>query len=227
METPLSKFEHIDVAIGLLTGLVLGCLLCFVFGPLGGLFGGAVAAHAAAAGSQRHRAALQLRIDSPGSLCWDVTVNNVLVGTISDVNFASLEKAVLGDWRVYGAQARNLASVGVRICKLLILTVPIALFWLGLGRIVVDPNGAPSLAECLRAAPGSEIAAAVEHYVTTVMLACAVCICMLAPFASRRLGYQNMFQEKLGEAVRRSVRAVAVGRLVLTPCQLSMSAPGF
>lgn len=225
MKQRLNKLNRADVTIGVLTGVMVGFVASLVFGPLGGFLGGAFAAYTAAAGIQRQRAALQLRIDNPTAINWDVAVNKVHVGTISDAEYAGLEMSVLADWRVHCAQGRNLATVGMRIINMLIFAVPIALFWLALGLVLVDPEAAANVAEALRAAPGSEIVAAVDRYARIAMLAFALGVLMLAFVASPRLGYRNVFRDELGEAVRRRVRAAAVGRLVLTPCQLPARAP--
>lgn len=217
MKNTITKLNLADVTVGFLTGFPVAAFACLLFGGIGGVLG-AVVAFLATTDSQRRRAALQLRIDTPAAFTWEVVINKVRVGSIADCDYAALEKAVHGDWRVYWAQGRNLFKVGVRAAEMLVFAVPVVLFWVALAFIFFDPESAATVAEGLRTAPGSEMVAAVERYATTVTLFLIVTMCLSAMLARTRLGYENMFRAEFGEAVRRSVQVAAVGRLELVPC---------
>lgn len=217
MKNTTTKFNLADVTVGFLTGVPVAAFACLLFGGIGGVLG-AVAAFLASTGSQRQRAAIQLRIDTPASLHWEVVINNVRVGSIADCDYAALEKAVHGDWRVYWAQGRNLVKVGVRAVEMLLFAVPASLFWLALLLVFFNPESAVAVTEGLRAASSSEIVAAVERYTTGVMIVFVLLMGVFVSIASPRLGYENMFRAELGEAVRRRVQAAAQGRLELVPC---------
>lgn len=217
MKKTILQLSAADVAVGALTGLLVAGFASLVFGAIGAVLG-AIAALLAATGSQRKRADLQRRIDAPAPHYWAVVINKVRVGSISDSDYACLEKAVHGDWRVYFAQGRNLFKVCVRAAEMLLFGVPVALFWVALAIIFVDPESAAAVAEGMRAAPAREIVAALERFTTAVMIFLVVIMFLCAMIASPRLGYENMFMVELGEAVRRRVRAAAIGRLELVPC---------
>lgn len=223
MKNTITKLNLADVAVGVLTGVPVAAFACLLFGGIGGVLG-AFVAFLATTGSRRQRAALQLRIDTPAPLNWEVMINKVRVGWIADCDYAALEKAVHGDWRVYWAQGRNLVKVGVRAAEMLVFAVPVALFWVALALVFIDPESAAAVAEGLRAAPGSEIVAAIERYTTGVMIFFVVLMFLFAAIASPRLGYDNMFRTELGEAVRRRVQTAALGRLELVPCPSPVSA---
>jgi len=217
MKNIITKLSLADVTVGFLTGVPVAALAVLVFGDIGGVLGVFVG-FLATTGSQRQRAALQLRIDTPVPLHWEVVINQMRVGSIADCDYAALEKAVHGDWRVYWAQGRNLVKVGVRAVEMLLFAVPAFLFWLALALVFFDPESAAVVAEALRAAPGSEIVAAIERYTTGVIIFFVVLMFLFAAIASPRLGYENMFRVELGEVLRRRVEAAAQGRLELVPC---------
>ena len=216
MKKIIKNLNHADVAIGLLTLLMVAGVAGLALGPLGVVLG-AFAGSLAAGGSQRQRAALQARINAPAQLQWEVMVNNVRVGTITDAEYATLEQAALTDWRVHWAQGRSVVKALVRTGEMLILMVPVALFWLGLAIVFADPEAAIGVVEALRAAPGSEIVTVIDRYARSVMLVFFFALAILALFASPRLGFRNMYREEVGERVRRRVRTAAVGRMVLVP----------
>jgi len=216
MKNTTTKLNHADVAVGVLTGLPIAGFASPLFGALGVIFG-AVVGCLAAGGSKRQRATLQQRIDAPAPMHWDVIINKVRVGSISDSDFAVLEKTVHGDWRVYLAQGHNLLKVGLRAAEMLVFAAPIALFWISMGIVFLDPESAAAVVEGLRAAPASELVAAVERIAHGTLIFLVMTMCVFVMLASPRLGYENLFRSTLGEAVRRQVQTAAVGRLVLIP----------
>lgn len=214
-----TQINFADLIVGVLMGVPAAGFACLLFGALGGALG-ALVAFLAATGSQRHRAAVQQRIDAPVPIRWDVLINKVRVGSMADCDFAVLEKGVHGDWRVFRAQGRNLVIVCVRAARMLLIAVPVTLFWVALVLIVLDPGGTAAATDSLLAAAGSEIVAGIERYTTSLMLLFIVTVCLLVAFAPSCLGYENIFRAELGEAVRRRVQAAAKGRLELVPCHL-------
>lgn len=206
-----------STAASFLSGALAACIAGVALGHVAGGLVGFVVALVTAIGRQRQRAALQARIDNPAALHWDVVVNNVRVGALSDAHYARLEKAVLDDWRLYLAQAVNLVKVVVRTAEMLIFAVPVTLFWLGLAMAVFDPTDAAAVVQGLRTASPGEIVAVVAHWAPAGLIWAVVLMSMFALLASPRLGYENKFQAELGEAVRRRLRVVAVGRMMLVP----------
>lgn len=217
----IGRLDFATAAVSFLSGVLAACMAGVGLGHVAGGAVGFVVAFVTAVGRQRQRAALQSRIDKPALLHWDVVVNNVRVGALSDAQYAGLEKAVLDDWRLYGAQAVNLAKVVVRTAEMLIFAVPVTLFWLGLAVAIFDPKDAAVIVQGLRTASPAEIVAAVAHWAPTWLVSAAVLMSMFALLASPRLGYENKFNAELGEAVRRRLRVAAVGRLMLVPVPAS------
>lgn len=219
MKSTLKNLSRGDLATGAITGLIVACVIGLMADPVFGLGMGVIAALVASSGRQGQRAALQQRIDRPAAMVWEVMVNNVRVGQLSDATYARYEKAVHEDWRVYSAQLANLAKVCMRAGEMLLFAVPISLVWIVLAIIVIDPAAAASVVEALRAAPASELISAIERSMSVVMFIFAITMFMFAALASPRLGYVNQFTRELNDVVRRHVRVAAEGRMMLVPCQ--------
>lgn len=213
----IGRLDFATAAVSFLSGALAACMAGIALGHVAGGAVGFVVAFVTAVGRQRQRAALQSRIDKPASLHWDVVVNNVRVGALSDAHYAGLEKAVLDDWRLYWAQGVNLVKVVVRSAEMLIFAVPVTLFWLGLAMAIFDPRDAAAVVESLRAASPAEIVSAVAHWAPAGLVGAVYLMSMFALLASPRLGYENKFKAELGEAVRRRLHVAAVGRMTLVP----------
>ena len=213
----IGSLDFTSVVVSFLSGVLAACMGGVALGhAAGGVIGFGVA-FVTAVGRQRQRSSLLSRIDNPAAVQWDVVVNDVRVGVLSDAHYAGLEKAVLDDWRLYLAQAVNFVKVGVRAAEMLIFAVPVTLFWLGLGMAIFDPKEAASVVQSLRAASPADIVAAIAHWAPAGLVGAVVLMSMYALLASPRLGYENKFRTKLGEAVRRRLHVAAEGRTMLIP----------
>ena len=205
-----------DAVIGVLTGVIAACFTGLLIGEMGGAIGAAVA-FVASQERRRRRAQMQQRIDSPADLEWAVVINNVKVGAMSDATYAGLEKAVLEDWQIFWLQVKNLARVGIRAGEMLVIAIPGTIFWAGLGMVLLDPDTASSIVTAMRTAPAEQLVASAAQYANAGILCCLVGLCVLAMLASQRLGYENIYQSKLAEAVRCHVKSPADGRMMLVP----------
>jgi len=217
MKSKLKNLSRGDVATGAITGLIAACVTGLMADAIFGMGMGAIAALAAASGRQGQHAALQARIDRPAARVWEVLVNDVRVGQLSDDTYARYEKAVHEDWRVYRAQLANLAKVVARAAEMLLFAVPISLVWIGLAIVLIDPVAAASVVEALRAAPAAELIGAVERSLSFVTFIFVIVMILFAALASPRLGYVNQFTRELNFVVRRHVRVAAEGRMILVP----------
>ena len=215
----IPKIARIDIVIAVVSGALVACVAGAMVGHMSGGFLGFLVAFLTMTGRQRQRAQLQARTDNPAALQWEVVVNDVRVGTISDAHYAGLELSVLDNWGVYFAQARNLAEVAVRAAGTLLFAVPLTLFWLAIAVVVFDPHSATAVIDAVRTAPSVEISTVLGRYVPVVVVLVAVSMCLSALVAGPRFGYENRFQAELGAAVRRRVQAAAAGRMLLVPVQ--------
>lgn len=209
--TPASRG---DVAVGGLLGGLAACVGGIVVGPAGLVLGVALGLGVAME-RRRQRSALQARIDNPAPVEWDVVIERVNVGTLSDAGLAELEKGVLEDWRVYRSQALNLLGTAIRAAQMLAWLVPVALFWVALAAAVVSPEAFRGAVGDLGAMTG--MVSAIAHVVLPATAILWVVLIAVAVGFYPCLGYVNMFGAETARAVRRRVRVVAGGRMMLVP----------
>jgi len=213
----IPKIARTDIVISVVSGAVVASIAGAMVGHVAAGALGFVVAFLTTAGRQRQRAELKARIDNPASLHWEVVVNDVRVGSLSDPHYAMLEQAVFDDWRLYFAQMRNLVEMIGRFSGNLLFSVPVTLFWLGVAVFAFDPNSAVAMLDAMRTAPSSELIGAFARWAPGVAMVVAVPMCLFAILAAPRFGYENQFQAELGAAVRRRVQAAAEGRMLLVP----------
>jgi len=213
------SISRTDIAIAAVSGVLVACIAGALVSHMAAGALGFVVAFLTTTGRQRQRAELQARIDNPSPLQWEVVVNHVRVGALSDAHYATLERAVFDDWRLYFAQARNLVEVCGRAGVKLMFAVPVAAFWLSIAVVAFDPSSASAVIDAVRTASPAEIITAVGRYAHGVSIFVAVPMCVLALVAAPRFGYENQFQSALGAAVRCRVQAAAEGRMMLVPVQ--------
>lgn len=213
----IPKIARTDIIIAVAAGVVVACIAGVMVGHVTAGTLGFVVSFLTTVGRQRQRAELKARIDNPASFHWEVVVNGVHVGALSDASYAMLEQAVFDNWRLYFAQVRNLLEMIGRFCGKLLFSVPVMLFWLGVAVIAFVPNSAVAVLEAMRTAPSSELISAFAHWAPGIAMVAAVPMCLLAVLAAPRFGYENQFQAALGGAVRRRLRVAAEGRMLLVP----------
>lgn len=73
---------------------------------------------------------LRARIRQPKAWIWQIVVNDVPVGTISDGQYAALLRGVLRNWRVAAEQLVYSLKWATVLAGKMVLTSPLVLFWL-------------------------------------------------------------------------------------------------
>lgn len=209
--TPASRG---DVAVGGLLGGLAACVGGIAVGPAALVLGAALGLGVAME-RRRQRAVLQARIDNPAPVEWDVVIERVNVGTLSDAGLAELEKGVLEDWRVYRSQAFNILGTAIRAAQMLTWGVPVALFWVALAAAVVSPEVIRAVMSDLGAM--TAMLSAIARVMLSATAILWVVLMAVAVGFYPCLGYVNMFGAETARAVRRRVRVEAGGRMMLVP----------
>lgn len=163
----------------------------------------------------RYRDSLELRARAPDGPEWEVKVNQVKVGNISDADYAAIRLAVFSDWNLYWLQAKNALRVMLKILDFVFGAFPKVVFWV----IVFFALCAPEAIEALIAATQHATAIQIERTVETagVMVLAAVMLSALVEMVSGRalFGFANQFDEAIRSKLRVHFSLVADGSFVL------------
>lgn len=182
------------------------------------LLGGALAGIAVPAAREihaRYGRALVARIDAADSPTWDVEVNQVKAGTITDADYAAIRLRVFYDFRTYAAQVVNLFRVALNSFDYCYRAIPLGLFWVGVALAIFSPETISSVLAALQHATPSDM----RHAVVTAGSLLAILMIVSVGFhwmlGLSRFGFINRFDEATGTAVRKHCGVVAEGSIML------------
>lgn len=159
-----------------------------------------------------HLDTLSTRIVAKNSLSWDVVIDKVHVGSISDSDYAVIQKSVLSSKQVFIAQALNLLRGLFSLFNYLYLAVPLALFWMAVVILVFSPESIDALLSLEN----------IKHILPIAGLILALTVLLLVLFdliffRTSRFGFINCFEQSVGNEIRLRFRIVShEGSVVLT-----------
>lgn len=163
----------------------------------------------------RYARALAARVGASNSPTWDVEVNQVKVGTITDADYAAIQLRAACDFGIYVAQVGNLLRVLSNLFDYCFRAIPLALFWIGVATVVLWPESVSSVLTALQSATASDIkhAASMVGTALTVMMLLSVMFHWM--FRVSNFGFVDRFGEAIGTAIRQHCGVAAEGSIVI------------
>lgn len=156
----------------------------------------------------RYEVALAKRIDAGDKApTWQVSVNGVTVGIISDAAYATVRRSVFFDVRTCAAQLLNFCNVLSRIVDLFFMAIPLGAFWSGLVCLFFAPDIFAELQKVTLAQIASSVPMILQVYILIVFVLAAM---------GKRFGFVNRFDQAINERVRRAVGCAAEGDVLLS-----------
>lgn len=162
----------------------------------------------------RYRA-LAARIEAKDSFAWDVEVNQVKVGSISDADYAVIRHCVFSDVRVYVAQVANLLRVALNSFDYCYRAIPLGIFWIGVALAIFSPETISSVMAALQRATDADMRSAVGTAGSMLAIMMMVSVAFHWVLGMSRFGFINRFDEAVGTAVRKHCGVAAEGSVVL------------
>lgn len=164
----------------------------------------------------RYISALTTRIESKADVLWDVKVNDVMVGTINDADYAAMRLRAFNDPRIYIAQAMNLLRVAYNSFEYCFRAIPLGVFWIGVALAVFSPDTISSVLADLQKATVGDIQHAVSMAGSVLVLMMTLSVAFHWAFGLSRFGFVNRFDEAIGTSVRKHCTVAAEGSIVLS-----------
>lgn len=217
--TPEKKNRLAVFVIALVAGVATSVVTMLVtHRPLyAAIFSGCVSFAVTVLGSRlerEYRASLTARAEKVGQatdaeITWEVRMNDVIAGHISDRELADIQGGVASDWRVW------LSQLGVPIAMLdkLVLVVPAVAFWLIFALALLDPSSLiHTLTAISNASPG-EIRHGMTNVLTALLMLGIMFVALTWIFQGYTFGLRNVASEEFGHRLRRRLNINAVGEL--------------
>jgi len=155
---------------------------------------------------------------------WQVFVNGVPAGTISESARLIITHRVWRDERLWIAQVMELFSVVARALGFALRTVPLVIFWALVATACIAPDAATDLLVALRSATPLEISLFLANIGTLPPMMALIFVTFAPIIGFRQLGFVNRFANASDEQIRRHCGIAATGDLVLQRVKFSGTA---
>jgi hypothetical protein len=214
----LTRADWLDLAVRIgATLLLLPFVYLFVgTGYLAGLLAAAIVAFVQWL-HDRYLHALSVRINADNAMMWDVEMNGVKVGTITDSDYAALRLRVFTDARNYVAQIGNCGKIVIRAIDYAYLGIPIGAFWIGVMLAVFSPTDFSAIVSWLQKSGTDPVAITAAVKVGAQLFGVLLLVIVGAHWmlGLSRFGFVNRFSEATARAVRVRCGVAAEGELTL------------
>lgn len=158
-----------------------------------------IAAFAAIFFIGRHMSHVSARLNDDAPFSWDVWMNGVKIGLMTDAHYAIIQRHALDDGRLMLAQALNLGRVALNVAGKIFVGVPLLMFWVLVVASLASPQ--PTIAQAWHTL---DLVAIRESLRTFVHVIAAVSVVSVG--ISFVLGYRFGFRNHYSEAVARMIR---------------------
>lgn len=162
------------------------------------------------------KADLERRMAASDGPVWDVELNDVTVGTISDAEYAAIQRQCLAQPRLVWAQVVNIVAAFVKVFGYCLRVVPLGLFWGGAAMAIHSPELVATILVELPNAT-SEMVHLAGSATASVLIIMPFCVSGMLWLTGKgaHLGITNLFDDEIAEALRRHCQTPIKGRIVL------------
>lgn len=164
---------------------------------------------------RRYQQGLEERIKADINPTWDVEINQVKVGAITDADYAAIRLRIFSDTRTYYAHAMMLLRVALNSLSYSFLSIPIGLFWIGFAIALVSPESYTDVATAIQHATASEIKQAATSAISLLTVVILL-VFSFSVFDPSRFGYINRFEEAVDTEIRKHCSVPTEGKIILS-----------
>lgn len=212
------KRLFLNALMAVIAALVSICL----FGTYGGVLGlltVVVLAAAFGAGinylTNKHEARLRKRIEADVQITFDVLMNGVKVGSVTDAEYATMERFVFRDLYVSVQQSFfNVVRIAFSVLDKLIIAVPVMCFWGFIFVAVYAPESFSEISRELLNADVTQLSSEIRP-ILSVVVSVAVLTVFVMGFLGARFGYRNYYREAIDRRLRFHCETPAEGTICL------------
>ncbi len=163
---------------------------------------------------RRYDAQLSKRIAANAPITWDVHLSKArmgtLMGTLTDEEYALMQRAALRDNRNAAAQLLNVVEVVLNIVRSVLSTIPMMLMWGLIFALLVFPEQFVTTIQEIQTADTTQIIF-VLRILLQLCLMVAGLIIFLSAFSGMHYGFRNYYTEAVGLMARIHCNLPATG----------------
>lgn len=162
-----------------------------------------------------HDAGYRKRMNAAEPFMWVVWLNGVPVGSVSDAQYAKLQRDAFRDARNILGQAINLGRVAMALVDKMTIAVPVMCFWIAVAVAAVLPQAYTQLLHVLQKADPAAVAAALCAASVSGLKAMALFYLALLAFGYRYC-FAKTYSNEVATLLRQHCNTPAEGTIRLT-----------
>ena len=162
----------------------------------------------------RFDARLVARMHADASGEWEVLLNGVRLGAISDADYAAIQLAAYRDVRGAMVQVMNIGHVARTLLKAFVVGAPIGAFWLAVGLALWAPDSCLEFVNSLTAADASAIASIAAKLLQTFLFLHLVTAGLMVVLGYR-FGFRDCYADEVGKLLCQHFKTPATGEVTL------------
>jgi len=151
---------------------------------------------------------------SKDNIVWDIELNGVKVGTITDSDYAAIRRDIFRDKRVYVALLVEFGKAVFAAFNSLLYAIPAIVFWFAVLAEICIPGSIASVISSLRNATPSEIRNGLVGTANMIEIT-VLFYTMLALAFGKRFGFRNSFDSEMARRLRARCLVAADGDVSL------------
>ena len=163
----------------------------------------------------KYEAGLTKRMEADAPVTWDLWINDVQVGSVTDAQYAAMQRHAARDGRNAVAQLFNVGQMALVVADNLLVAVPLMCFWTAIGMAAFSPDAFLEVAQQLQNAGPAAITSAVQSFMQVGVLVLAITVGMMVAMGFR-FGFKNFYAAAVNRMLRRHCNTPVEGDVRLS-----------
>ncbi|SFU34120.1 hypothetical protein SAMN05216339_101425 [Nitrosomonas eutropha] len=164
--------------------------------------------------ADRHDKRLIARIKADQPIMWNVSMNSVEIGKVSDSQYAAMQRMASRDGRIALAQFFNLGRMALVVVEKLLFAIPFLVFWMVVALAIISPESYTDLVREFQKADPAEITSAMRSFLQTAMTMMFVVFGVMIVMGYR-FGFRNHYSEAVNRMLQQHCNTPAKGDVQL------------
>ena len=165
--------------------------------------------------ADRYDAGLTKRMEADAPITWDVWINDVQVGTVTDAQYAAMKRHAARDGRNAAAQLFNIGQMALSVIDKLMIAVPLTCFWTAIAMAAFSPESFIEIAQELQTSGPAAITTVVRSFMQAGVLVFAILVAIMVAMGLR-LGFKNCYAVAVNRMLRRHCNTPVEGDVRLS-----------
>lgn len=173
----------------------------------------------------RYDARLAARMEDDASFVWGVWMNGVKIGSITDAQYAAIQRHAFGNARLVVAQVLNLGHVALYIAGKVFVSVPLLMFWLAVATVALVPESIIEIVQVWRTAEPAALVESLRNLFHLVATVSVVAVGVMVTLGYR-FGFCNHYDQAVADMIRRQCNTPTEGSISLSKIAKRASGEG-